>query len=445
MKPKRSRSIQSRTNLKARPRVVVLGGGFGGLEAALYMRAKMPVEADITLVSDKDYFLFKPNTIYVPFGLDPAKLTFHLSGPTRRRNISLVTATAREIDPISRRVCLDRPNQISDLPYDYLVVATGSGMRPEEIPGLSEFGTNIWTTNEMLALRAAFHKLLADAKEGLKRDVLFLVPPNNKCSGPLYEMVMMLDTWLRRKKVRNQVSITWSTFEESYIQAFGTRMHEIVTQEFAQRGISGHARYAVDSVERGEAVYKNGERLPFDLLVSFPPQGASTHFTHLPVDDRGFIATDLKTRQVVGYPDVYAVGDASDFPVKQADLAFLQADAAAEHLAAHLLGKESTFDFDPVSMCVREGSDRVTFAQVTLQVTGVPGVPGTPVEVPANAEGLYRVGPSPIWRLGKMALGLYLPWRFKAGNPFHSGVPWKGMEDEGRKRGLKVMSGVLAR
>ena len=63
----------------ARPRIMVLGGGFGGLEAALYMRMKMPRAADITLVSDKDYFLFKPNTIYIPFGLDPNKLKFDLA------------------------------------------------------------------------------------------------------------------------------------------------------------------------------------------------------------------------------------------------------------------------------------------------------------------------------------------------------------------------------
>jgi sulfide:quinone oxidoreductase len=431
------KQIQPRTRAKARPRIVVLGGGFGGLESALSMRARLPEDVDITMVSDKDYFLFKPNTIYIPFGLEPSKLAIHLSGPTRRRNINLITATAREIDPISRRVELRGQNGAIELSYDYLVVATGAGMRPDEIPGLGENGMTVWTTEEMLSLRTGFQKLLADAKDGRRREVLFLVPPNNKCSGPLYEMVMMLDTWLNRKKAREQVAITLSTFEESYIQAFGPRMHELVTNEFEHRGIEGHTRFAVDRIERGEAVYKNGERLRYDLLVSFPPHGASDHFADLPIDDRGFVATDLRTRQVVGYPEVYAVGDVSDFPVKQADLALLQAHAAADRIAAELTGNEPVIDFDPVSMCVMEGLDRGTFAQVPLQITGVGS--GS-VEVRANSDGLYKVGSSPIWRLGKMALGLYLPWRFKAGNPFHSGVPWKGME-----AGLKLMSGALAR
>jgi sulfide:quinone oxidoreductase len=56
-----------------------------------------------------------------------------------------------------------------------------------------------------------------------------------------------------------------------------------------------------------------------------------------------------------------------------------------------------------------------------------------------GAEALYKVGSNLMWRLGKQLLALYLPWRFNAGNPFHAGLPWHGMEF-----GLKVMSAVFA-
>jgi sulfide:quinone oxidoreductase len=265
---------------------------------------------------------------------------------------------------------------------------------------------------------------------------LFLVPPNNKCSGPLYEMVFMLDTWLRRRGIRRGVQITWSTYEAGYIQAFGPRLHEAVTAEFERRGIVGFNEYIVERVDEHEVVYRNGRRLPFDLLISFPPYVASTPFAGLPADDRGFIQTDLGTRQVAGQPDIYAVGDAGDFPVKQAFLAFLQADAAAEHLAASILGTAPQVVFDPTSMCVMEQFDTATFAQVPLRLTGLPE---KPVEVRPDALAKYKVGSSPAWRLGKMMLGFYLPWRFNAGNPFHAGLPWRTME-----AGLKVMSRVLA-
>lgn len=436
----------------AKPRIVVLGGGFGGLEAALSVRQRLRAGADITMISDQEHFLFKPNTIYIPFGLDPGRLKFHLARPTKRRDIKLVQSLAREIDPISRLVYMDRGDSSNHgehkLAYDYLVVATGAGARPEEIPGLGEFGHSIWTLDQMLALRIRLQKLVLDAKEGETQRVLFLMPPNNGCSGPLYEMAMLLDTWLRRKHVREQVDIVWSTCEAAYLEVFGPRLHDLVVEEFCRRGISGYNNYLIDRVEKGEVVYRSGERLPFDLLISFPPHGAATRFGSMPADERGFISTDLQTGQVCGYPNVYAVGDAADFPVKQAYLASLQADAAADHIAAHVLGTSPSVLFDPVTRYVMAGFDNATFVQVPLELAGrVPTSAGdgkqnrdAPVEVRADANELYRIGSSPLWRLGKLALGIYLPWRFKAGNPFHTGAPWKGME-----AALKLMSGVLAR
>jgi hypothetical protein len=140
---------------------------------------------------------------------------------------------------------------------------------------------------------------------------------------------------------------------------------------------------------------------------------------------------------VLGHERIYAPGDAGDFPVKQAFLAFLQADAAAEDLAAGILGREPRATFDPVSMCVMEELDTATFAQVPLAVTGDPA---RPVVVRPDANGRYRVGVSPAWRVGKKLLGLYLPFRFKAGLPFHAGAPWAAMNF-----GLKGMSALLAR
>jgi sulfide:quinone oxidoreductase len=87
-------------------------------------------------------------------------------------------------------------------------------------------------------------------------------------------------------------------------------------------------------------------------------------------------------------------------------------------------------------MCVREQFDKATFAQVPLRLTGDPQ---RPVEVRPGADGDYKAGVSPLWRLGKKLLGLYLPMRFRAGEPFHAGTAWSMMEV-----GLKGMSGVLA-
>jgi NADH dehydrogenase FAD-containing subunit len=386
-------------------------------------------------VSDKDRLLYKPNTIYIPFGLNPERLMIPLAGPTRRKQIEFIQETAYEIDPEIKLVYINGDNHRSQpLPYDYLVVATGAGMRPTEVPGLEEYTNTIWTPDDMLQLRTEFSHLLS-ANGNRKRQVLFLVPPNNKCSGPLYEMVLMLDTWLRRHDARNNVEIAWSTYETGFIQAFGPRLHELVSGEFVERGITGYTKHAVQEVDADGVTYTNGKWLPYDLLVSFPPYIAATPFSGLPSDERGFIRTEMATRQVVSHPDIYVVGDAGDFPVKQAFLAFLQSDAAAEHIASRILGTEPQNLFEPTSMCVMEQFDKATFAQVPLLATGYPE---KPIQVNVISDH-YRVGTSPIWRLGKTALSYYLPWRFRAGNPFHGGLPWKAMEV-----GLKAMSHVVA-
>jgi sulfide:quinone oxidoreductase len=419
--------------MPAIPRVVIVGGGFAGLESAFLTRMRLHDAVDMTLVSDRDSWVFKPNSIYIPFGAEPESLLVPLDRPLAKRHISFHQDRVAGVDPDGRHVQLESG---TSLPYDFLVLATGSGMRPEEIPGLAEHAESIWTSDEMLSLRSALQDLRARARRGEDTDVLFLVPPNNKCAGPLYEMVFMLETWLRREGVRDHVTITYTTFEPTFIQAFGPRLHEVVTTEFAERGVEGHTEAMVTEVRDGEVLYADGTVRRYDLLISFPPYISAVTYDGLPSDDRGFLETELATRQVTGHPGIYAPGDAGDFPVKQAFLAFLQADAVAEHIAGAVQGREPRVSFDPVSMCIMEMFDKATFAQVPLRLTGDPS---RPVEVRPDAGDEYKVGVSPIWRMGKKMLGAVVPMRFHAGEPFHAGTAWQLMDV-----GLRGMKGVLA-
>ena len=146
--------------------------------------------------------------------------------------------------------------------------------------------------------------------------------------------------------------------------------------------------------------------------------------------------TELETRQVVRYPDVYAPGDGGDFPVKQAFLAFLQADAVADHIASSMDGKPFRRPFDLISMCVMEMYDTATFAQLPLDGDRRPGASrrrarlrrrrlqgGRVTHVTARQEAPGAVSPDALQR----------------GEPFDAGMGWQLMD-----LGLKGMSGVLA-
>ncbi len=419
-------------NQSAIPNVTVVGTGFGGLEAAFYVRKRLGKRVQVTVVGENDTFLFKPNTIYIPFGKPPEAFVFPLRAVFEKRHIPFVQGRVEHVDPKRKRLVAGG----KELAYDYLVLATGAAMRPAEIPGLAEHANTIWSPDEMIRLRASLEGVLVRAKAGATTRIRFLVPPKNKCSGPLYEMVMMLDTWLRKKGARDQVDIAYFTYEKGYIQAFGPRLDTFVIEEFKRRGIGGHKQAIVERVDAGQIRMKDGSSEPFDVLISFPPYIASTRFEGLPADDRGFLATDAKTLQLTGHPDIYVVGDAGSFPVKQAFLALLQADAAAEHLSERILGEEPTAAFDPVSMCVMEQFDQATFAQVPLRLTGNPDAP---VTVREDALDLYRVGSGPIWRIAKKMLGVAIPQRFMSGQPFHAGATWSVME-----AGVKVMAAAFS-
>ena len=413
-------------------RIVVIGGGFGGLEAVFYLRKRLGRRAELTLVSDRNEFLFKPNTIYIPFGKEPERYVFPLAPTLDRRRIRFVHGRAEGIDPAAKRVV----TSAGTVDYDYLIVATGATMRPDEIPGLAQYANTIWTPDEMVRLRGALEVAVAAAREGRTQQVLFVVPPNNKCAGPLYEMVLMLDTWLHRNKVRDAFSISYATFEASFIQVFGPRLDEVVVHEFEHRKIKGYKDRRVTSVEPGSVRFVDGGSLPFDLLITFPPYAAATRYAGMPADDRGFLTTRGDTRQVVGHDDVYAVGDAGDFPVKQAFLALLQADAVAEHLSQRILGEPPDAAFDPISMCIMEQLDQATFAQAPLRTTGDAA---RPVAVREDRPELYKVGTGSTWRIGKKLLGSAIPGRFRAGQPFHAGMSWSILES-----GVKMMSALFA-
>jgi sulfide:quinone oxidoreductase len=419
--------------MSAKPQILVLGGGFAALESTFLLRMRLGEKVDIRLVSDREHFVFRPNSIYVPFGADPASLLVGLRKPLSRRHVNFERGSVAEVDPDARFVALDDGQRFR---YDKLIVATGADTHAAEVPGLTEHAATIWTTDSMLDVRRRFAEVRDRALRGEHQRVLFLVPPNNKCSGPLYEIVFMLETWLRRAGAREQVDITWSTYEAGFIQAFGPRLHELVTAQFAERGIDGHTDEVVTEILPGEARYADGSTRGFDQLIAFPPYIAAVRYPALASDDRGFVATELETRLAAGRDDLYVPGDAGDFPIKQAFLAFLQADTTAEHIAADVTGAPFRAPFDPVSMCIMEMFDTATFAKVPVELTGDPS---RPVRVRPDANGAYRVGTSPVWRLGKKTLGLTVPARFAAGDPFHAGRVWDVMDV-----GLKAMAGVLA-
>jgi NADPH-dependent 2,4-dienoyl-CoA reductase/sulfur reductase-like enzyme len=170
-------------------------------------------------------------------------------------------------------------------------------------------------------------------------------------------------------------------------------------------------------VSESQVRFHNGQTIAYDELIALPPAAAAVRYDGLPMDARGFLHVAPDNRAVVGLDGVYAPGDAGDFPVKQAYLAFLQAHAVAEAIAGTISGEGSREGYDPVTLYLMDDLERGTFARVPLDFSGRT----------ADAVGLRaadQVSVARLWRLGKKRLADSVVARFRHGEPFHAGGGW---------------------
>ena len=406
------------------PTIVVVGGGMGGVEATASLVNHLGDKAKLILVSETDELQLRPFFIYPPFShIFKRRRMTHLGlrGAAARRGVEFQQWHVDEIDPAAGLIRADG----RQLPYDHLIVASGAGMQPSDVPGMIEHSQTIWGFQDSLRLAKAVEEMIARAERGERQHVLFNVPENNKCAGPLYEMVFMFETYLRRKKVRDMFRITWTTFETSFIAAFGPKLDERTTQEFAERGIEAHREMRIERVEPRRAIFKDGTTIDFDWMISFPPYAAHTRFDSLPTDERGFIHADPSTLKVRGMENIYVVGDGGDFPVKQAFLALGMGGTVARNLASEIRGESTRREFDPLSMCIMEQLDAGLYAQVPLRLTGDPS---HAVEVSPDRMNDYIVRGSKLWQAGKWGMYMMLALQMGRLQTFHEGPLWSAME-----------------
>jgi sulfide:quinone oxidoreductase len=185
---------------------------------------------------------------------------------------------------------------------------------------------------------------VAAAEDGADEHLVFAAPGGVSWPLPLYELALMTANRLRRAGSHARISVV--TAEDAPLDIFGTTAGEAVSKLLADAGIEVIAGEYPASFEDGELHMVPDRVLKADRVIALPWL-EGPRVPGLPHDEHGFIPVD-RFGAVAGVPDVYAVGDAASFPIKQGGLAAQQADAAAEAIAARAGVEVTPQPFRPV-------------------------------------------------------------------------------------------------
>ena len=306
--------------MNAKPRILVLGGGFGGLESLFYLKHVLGDRGDLTLVTDRPYFVFKPNTIYIPFGEPAEKYELDLVKPLQKQSIKLVEGTVAKYRPREPSRLNWRPASSNSTTWS---LPPGRKCARRKSRDSRSMPVTVWTSDDMLVLRDRIADVIDRAKDGESVEG----PVPRPAKQPLLGSVVRDGLHARHVPATSRLP---REFVEPDLRDQGGGLHRSLWSATEYRGLprsSPTASIAGPCQARGDrgraeiVRFQNGAEFAYDLLISFPPYAAARNFSALPVDDRGFVNVDPSSRRVVGFgPHLYAVGDAGNFPIKQAFL-----------------------------------------------------------------------------------------------------------------------------
>lgn len=336
--------------------IVILGGGTGGLVAARRLR-RCTDPADRVLLVDRDAtFSFAPSYLWVMTGARrPAQLTVDRRR-LRRAGIEVLQADVLEIDPSHRRV----RTSDAELVFDRLVIALGAELAPDALAGFAEAAHNVYTLDGAAAAGEALGRF-----DGGRVAVLVSRLPY-KCPAAPYETAFLSEAFLRRRGVRDRVSIDVYTPEPFPMPTAGPVLGQALADMLGERGITLHAEQTVERVDSAahELLLAGGERAPFDLLLGVPPHRAPEVLRASGLAaETGFVPVDRHTL-ATSAEHVWAIGDATTIPVgggkflpKAGVFAEAEAGVVAANIAADLTGKAPTATFDGKGACFVELGD----------------------------------------------------------------------------------------
>ncbi|MBS0334083.1 MAG: FAD-dependent oxidoreductase [Proteobacteria bacterium] len=360
-----------------KPRIVVLGAGLGGAIAAFEIRAAVGDAAEVMVVSKGETFNFTPSNPWVAVHWRKREaIQVALPPVLKRRGIGFTGVGAARVRPAENGLDLCDGGTLD---YDYLVIATGPDLAFDEIPGLGPHGgftQSVCQVDHAESAAAEFDRFVK-----APGPIVVGAVQGASCFGPAYEFAMILDTELKRRRIRDRVPMTFVT-SEPYVGHLGLDgvgdTKGLLESEMRERHIKWITNAKVSSVESGvmhvdeiaeDGAVKARHDLPFAysmMLPAFRGVEAVRGIEGL-TNPRGFVVVD-KNQRNPKFPNVFALGvcvaiaptGPTPVPVGVPKTGFMiesMVTAVAQNLAALVAGRPAVKEATWNAICLADFGD----------------------------------------------------------------------------------------
>ena len=380
--------------------IVILGSGLGGMPMAFEMKEQLRPGDRLTVVSNGSTFHFTPSNPWVAVGWRKREdIEIALPPLLAKMGIGFVSAGAERVEPEQNRI---RLKDGSFVDYDYLVIATGPELAFDEIPGLGPAGhtQSICTVDHALGAEQAWRAFVADPGP-----IVVGAAQGVSCFGPAYEYAMILDTDLRKRRIRDRVPMTFVT-SEPYVGHLGLGgvgdTKGMLESAMRQRHIKWITNAKTARIEAGklfateldeDGKEKKQHELPFKLAMMMPPFRGIRALAGIEglVNPRGFVVVDKHQRNP-RFPNVFAVGvciaippvEATPVPTGVPKTGFMiesMVTAAAQNIRALLDGRAAKSQATWNAVCLAD------FGDTGVAFVAIPQIP--PRNVNWSSEGRW--------------------------------------------------------
>ncbi|ROR32356.1 NAD(P)/FAD-dependent oxidoreductase [Inmirania thermothiophila] len=352
--------------------VLIVGGGLAGTIVANGLARQLAPElrsgaVNITVLGATDTHMYQPGLLYVPFGRIRESELFRPEREVLNRLVHFFVDPATRIDVEGKKVTTESGKTYG---YDYLVIATGSRIMPQNIPGMAEGAHWFYDLDGARKLRDA----LAEFEGG---KVVVNVNAPHKCPVAPLEVVFMLREFLAAKGVLDKTEIT-------YTYPIG-RLHALepvanwAKPEFDRLGVKYETFFNTKEVdpEKKTITSEEGVTLPYDLLITIPPHQGAQVIDDSGLGKGGWVPTNPKTLHREGSTDVFVVGDTTNIPISKAgSTAHFEADTVIDNITSLIKEGRWARNYDGKVFCfVETGLDTGTYVWFNYTTPPNPGPP----------------------------------------------------------------------